>query len=202
MQIKKAIEEESDDPVQAGRKWENVEELIHSLGQFKLPAELTLEGLAGLDFVLEFLNRMTLEAQDTEKDDDKDQRQQVTLLTLHGAKGLEYPIVFMVGMEEGYLPHKRTLEELTDLGEERRLCYVGITRAKDFLFLIRAQNRIRYGKPVPRTPSRFLAEIPPDLIVKINQAVGPDMSSDAAREVHEVRVKNYLAEIRAQLMKN
>jgi DNA helicase-2/ATP-dependent DNA helicase PcrA len=200
VQAKKAIEEESDDPVQAGRKWENVEELIHSIGQFRTEGEVT----SGVDFLREFLNRMTLEAQEAEKEEDKNEdskKNQVTLLTLHGAKGLEYPLVFLVGMEDGFLPHRRTLEEATDLGEERRLCYVGITRAKDFLFITRAKNRIRYGKPVPRVPSRFLEEIPKDLVVKMDQSGTPDLSSKEAQEEHEVRVKNYLADIRANLMK-
>jgi DNA helicase-2/ATP-dependent DNA helicase PcrA len=231
IQAKKAIEEECDDPVQAARKWENIDELIHSIGQFKMDetsidAAPTSPGITtpiapdfgpdgsliptvveaptknGMHFLQEFINRMTLEAQEAEKDEeDKDSKKnQVTLLTLHGAKGLEYPFVFLVGLEEGFLPHKRTLEEVnSDFGEERRLCYVGITRAKDHLFLLRANNRIRYGKPIPRYPSRFLAEIPKDLIVKIHQALTPDLSTKEAKEDHEVKVKNYLADIRAKL---
>ncbi len=221
IQAKKAIEEDSDDPVQAGRKWENVEELIHSVGQFKMEMpsipsktqEMPSEGGQSDDpsvgpnavqFLREFLNRMTLEAQEAEKDEDRkddSQKNQVTLLTLHGAKGLEYPIVFMVGMEDGFLPHKRTIEEAVDFGEERRLCYVGITRAKDHLILIRAKNRIRYGKPVPRTASRFLDEIPKDLMVMMDDTGTPVLSEKEAEVQHEVRVKNYLAEIRANLMK-
>ena len=211
IQSKKAILEECDDPVQAARKWENVEELIHSIGQFKgeTQTEVSDDGSphsihTGVDFLRDFLNLMTLQAQDDEKDEDKkdkDGKNQVTLLTLHGAKGLEYPVVFMVGMEEGFLPHRRTLEELTDLSEERRLCYVGITRARDHLYLVRAKNRIRYGKPVPRAPSRFLEEIPKDLLLRNDQSTTPDFTSKEAEEVHEGRVKNYLAEIRANLLK-
>lgn len=211
IQSKKAILEESDDPVQAARKWDNVEELVHSIGQYKgdTQTETTEDGspasvTTGVDFMRDFLNLMTLQAQDAEKDEDKkdkDGKNEVTLLTLHGAKGLEYPVVFMVGMEEGFLPHRRTLEELTDLSEERRLCYVGITRAKDHLYLIRAKNRIRYGKPVPRSPSRFLEEVPKDLLLRNDQSTTPDFSSKEAEEAHEGRVKNYLAEIRANLLK-
>ncbi|MEO1174111.1 MAG: 3'-5' exonuclease, partial [Myxococcota bacterium] len=73
---------------------------------------------------------------------------------------LEFPYVFLVGMEEDILPHKRTIEEGEDLSEERRLCYVGITRARRKLWLTHTVTRIRYGKPEPRTPSRFLDEIP------------------------------------------
>jgi superfamily I DNA/RNA helicase len=125
----------------------------------------------------------------------------VTLLTLHGAKGLEYPVVFLVGFEDGFLPHRRTIDEAVDFGEERRLCYVGITRARDHLFLTRTKNRIRFGKPVPRTPSRFLEEIPSDLIVRVDHSLSPDLTSKAAKEAHEDKVKNYLAGIRAQLTK-
>jgi DNA helicase-2/ATP-dependent DNA helicase PcrA len=221
IQARRAVEEECDDPVQAAKKWENVDELVHSMGQFKpdssledlspQPSEMVqseqtsgVPAKSGLEFLREFLNRMTLEAQEQEKDEenkDKDtQKNQVTLLTLHGAKGLEYPIVFMVGMEEGFLPHRRTIEEATDFAEERRLCYVGITRAKDFLFITRAKNRIRYGKPVPRNPSRFLEEIPADLLVSVDQSSTPDLSNKEVREAHELKVKNYLADIKASLM--
>ena len=201
IQAKKAVEEECDDAVQATRKWENVEELVHSMGQFKIE---DVELKNGLDFLREYINRMTLEAQEAEDENRKEgevKKNQVTLLTLHGAKGLEYPVVFLVGMEEGFLPHRRTIEEATDFGEERRLCYVGITRARDQLFLTRAKNRIRYGKPVPRTMSRFLEEIPKDLILKQDQSQTPDLDSKEAVEAHEVKVKNYLAQIRANLAK-
>jgi superfamily I DNA/RNA helicase len=201
---KKAVEEETDDPVQFARKWENVEELVHSLGQ--IDKEELEEHAADPTMVLqEFLNRMTLEAQDEEDDDSKNKESdanQVTLLTLHGAKGLEYPIVFLVGLEEGLLPHKRTIEEATDFSEERRLCYVGITRAKDHLFLTRARNRIRYGKPVPRYRSRFMNEIPAELLTSRDESHGPDKTDSAeARQAHEQNVLNHLASIRAMLSK-
>lgn len=209
IEAKKAVQEENDDALQVARKWENVEELIHSIGQFKVDdtdhplAHSSGEKKTGLHFLQEFLNRILLESQENEKEgkDSDAIKNQVTLLTFHGAKGLEFPIVFMVGMEEGFLPHKRTLEEFTDLGEERRLCYVGITRARDHLILTRAKNRIRYGKPVPRLPSRFLEEIPSDLRVRIDESHVPDFSSKAAQEEHENKIKNYLAQIKAQLVK-
>ena len=145
---------------------------------------------------------MTLDPQD-EKDDDKkeDQKNQVTLLTLHGAKGLEYPIVFLVGMEEGYLPHRRTIEEAKDFSEERRLCYVGITRAKEQVIITRARNRIRYGKKVPRYPSRFLAEIPTNLVITQDESLVPEINTKEAQVEHENKVKNFLAGIRAQIQK-
>lgn len=90
----------------------------------------------------------------------------VTLMTLHAAKGLEFPLVFLCGMEEGLFPHSRTLMDPAQMEEERRLCYVGMTRAMDTLILTRARYRRRYGNDMPEasTPSRFLEEVPPRLI--------------------------------------
>jgi DNA helicase-2/ATP-dependent DNA helicase PcrA len=90
----------------------------------------------------------------------------VTLMTLHAAKGLEFPLVFLAGMEEGLFPHARTLQDPTQMEEERRLCYVGMTRAMDTLILSRARYRRRYGNDSPESslPSRFLEEVPSKLI--------------------------------------
>jgi DNA helicase-2/ATP-dependent DNA helicase PcrA len=90
----------------------------------------------------------------------------VTLMTLHAAKGLEFPLVFLTGMEEGLFPHSRTLQDPTQMEEERRLCYVGMTRAMDTLVLSRARYRRRYGNDSPESsmPSRFLEEVPSKLI--------------------------------------
>lgn len=89
----------------------------------------------------------------------------VTLITLHQVKGLEFPVVFMVGMEDGLLPHKRSLEEgESGIAEERRLTYVGITRAKKMLFMSYAANRFLWGAPVMTVPSQFLSDLPPDMV--------------------------------------
>ena len=89
-------------------------------------------------------------------------------MTLHAAKGLEFPVVFMVGMEEGVFPHKRVLfsSDVSEMEEERRLCYVGLTRAEKRLFLTAANRRQYWGKFETNKPSRFLLEIPEDLIVR------------------------------------
>jgi len=90
----------------------------------------------------------------------------VSLMSLHSAKGLEFPVVFLVGLEEGIFPHMRTLYEPEELEEERRLCYVGITRAKEKLYLTYALQRILYGKLHANGSSRFLADIPAACIVR------------------------------------
>jgi DNA helicase-2/ATP-dependent DNA helicase PcrA len=227
-ELRRVIEEDSTDAVICNARIENVEELLHSLGQIQA-SELQNEDAGAADsspqssdpaadpaltaqqWLREYLVRMALDAQEKEEKAEEaaeaskdDPKNQVTLLTLHGAKGLEYPVVFMVGMEEGFMPHKRSVEEGQDLSEERRLCYVGITRARDQLVLTRAKSRMRYGKPVPRIRSRFMEEIPANLlsIEDAAQQTAPDLSTEAAREAHEVRVKSFLGDILSQLKKS
>jgi DNA helicase-2/ATP-dependent DNA helicase PcrA len=97
---------------------------------------------------------------------DKKAKDAVTLMTLHAAKGLEFPYVFMIGMEEGIFPHSRSLMDKNELEEERRLCYVGMTRAKERLFLSYARKRIFFGQRVSNVISRFILELPKDIIEK------------------------------------
>jgi DNA helicase II / ATP-dependent DNA helicase PcrA len=101
--------------------------------------------------------------------DQYDESAQITLMTLHAAKGLEFPLVVLAGMEEGLFPHSRTLLEPDSIEEERRLCYVGMTRAMDTLVLSRAVYRRRYGTDMPEAsvPSRFLEEVPPQLVEEL-----------------------------------
>jgi len=120
-----------------------------------------------------FLERVALVA-DVDELDDAGNADAVTLLTLHAAKGLEFETVFMVGMEEGLCPHARSLNDEHAMREERRLCYVGITRAKRHLTLIRAFRRTRYGRSEVLEPSRFLRDIPASLLA------GQDPSRQAA----------------------
>ncbi|GAB4026236.1 MAG: DNA helicase PcrA [Candidatus Microgenomates bacterium] len=100
----------------------------------------------------------------------KDKANSVTLMTLHAAKGLEFPIVFLIGMEEGLFPHSRALMDLEDMEEERRLAYVGITRAKEKLYLAYAKQRTVWGNTGFQTRSRFIDEIPTNLIKSIGQS--------------------------------
>src|SRR5882757_608540 len=106
----------------------------------------------------------------------------VTLMTLHAAKGLEFPLVFLTGMEEGLFPHSRTFTDPIGLEEERRLCYVGMTRAMDTLVLTRARYRRRYGNDMPESsiPSRFLEEIPSQLIEDLGSPAARPQFSDSA----------------------
>jgi DNA helicase-2/ATP-dependent DNA helicase PcrA len=117
----------------------------------------------------EFLDHAAL-ASDT---DQFDPEARVTLMTLHAAKGLEFPLVFLAGLEEGLFPHSRTLNNPEELEEERRLCYVGMTRAMNTLILTRAHYRRRYGNDAPEQsiPSRFLEEVPPGLIENLGSRV-------------------------------
>lgn len=142
-----------DGSVEGDERWENVQELRNVTADF---AHLPLsEGLAA------FLEDVALVA-DVDKYDP--QADAVTLITLHAAKGLEFPVVFIVGLEENILPHSRSLERENDLEEERRLLYVGITRAMRKLYLVYAFRRTVFGNPQAGKPSRFLSEIPPNLI--------------------------------------
>jgi DNA helicase-2/ATP-dependent DNA helicase PcrA len=107
----------------------------------------------------------------------------VTLMSLHSAKGLEFPLVLLAGMEEGLFPHSRTLNQPNELEEERRLCYVGMTRAMDALVLTRARYRRRYGNDMPEAsiPSRFLEEIPAHLLQDLTRGLRPSSGAYAAR---------------------
>lgn len=111
-----------------------------------------------------FLSQLSL-VSDIDNADMEDDR--VTLMTLHAAKGLEFPIVFMIGMEEGIFPHSRTLMDESEIEEERRTCYVGITRAQRKLYLTNAQQRTIYGKSSNFPPSRFLKEIPDEYVERL-----------------------------------
>jgi DNA helicase-2/ATP-dependent DNA helicase PcrA len=108
-----------------------------------------------------FLDKVSL-VTDVDLYEDKGNR--ISLMTLHCAKGLEFPLIFILGMEEGLLPHYRRGDEVEDLEEERRLCYVGITRAKERIFLSRADKRSTFGVGRANFPSRFLEELPVELV--------------------------------------
>ena len=151
---------------------ENLEELVKAAEQFTEQWKRT--GDADIDELDAFLSHAALEAGDNEAAGDEDS---VQLMTLHSAKGLEFPLVIITGMEEGLFPHNRALEEIDGLEEERRLCYVGITRAREQLLLCYAQSRsLSYGKVMYNNPSRFLKELPADLIKEVRPQATQGMS--------------------------
>ncbi|KKR11696.1 MAG: ATP-dependent DNA helicase PcrA [Candidatus Woesebacteria bacterium GW2011_GWA1_39_21] len=109
---------------------------------------------------------------------EQENKNAVTLMTLHAAKGLEFNVVFIVGMEEGLFPHSRSLFDLTQLEEERRLCYVGITRTKDILYLTYAGKRLFFGQKSSNPPSRFIIDIPEELLTDVGDRLGHNLQSD------------------------
>jgi len=151
----KVLEEE--DTPEAYSRVENIRELVNAAMDSKDRGE-TLD---------QFLDHAAL----VSDADAYDERAQITLMTLHAAKGLEFPLVFLCGLEEGLFPHSRTFLNPDDIEEERRLCYVGMTRAMDQLVLTRAVYRRRYGTDLPEAsvPSRFLEEIPAELMEELGR---------------------------------
>jgi DNA helicase-2/ATP-dependent DNA helicase PcrA len=127
--------------------------------------------------------------------DQYDERSQITLMTLHSAKGLEFPLVFLCGLEEGLFPHSRTLLAPDDIEEERRLCYVGMTRAMDTLVLTRARYRRRWGTDLPEASvaSRFLEEVPAELIEDVGspRGYGDSRTSKVARQFYDSDSTHY-----------
>ncbi|WP_419209164.1 DNA helicase II [Photobacterium leiognathi subsp. mandapamensis] len=152
--LRAMYEQEKGEKAQA--RIENLEELVTATRQFEIPEEA--EDMSPL---AAFLAHAALEAGDGQADDFEDA---VQLMTMHSAKGLEFPVVFMVGVEEGMFPSSRTTEEVGRLEEERRLCYVGMTRAMQKLYITYAEMRRLYGKDNFHKPSRFIREIPEQFV--------------------------------------
>ena len=149
----------SADPQDEGRV-ENLQELVSVATEYEESEvddgeEISLSG---------FLEDVSLVADSDQIPDGEDHGGVVTMMTLHTAKGLEFPTVFLTGMEEGIFPHSRTLGERSEIEEERRLAYVGLTRARQRLYLSRSEYRSSWGAPTYNPPSRFLAEIPESVI--------------------------------------
>jgi DNA helicase-2/ATP-dependent DNA helicase PcrA len=141
------------DPNEQESRWNAVEQIVNAIGSYEAQtSKATLEG---------FLDATLL---DHRSDDDKEaqlRQNSITLMTLHSAKGLEFPHVYLVGLEEGLLPHRRSVDsgDESQIEEERRLCYVGVTRAQDRLTISLALSRRKWGKARDSIPSRFLYEL-------------------------------------------
>jgi DNA helicase-2/ATP-dependent DNA helicase PcrA len=157
--------EESLDPQDQGRV-ENLQELVSVAREYTERVEAqAAEGEALAATLAGFLEQVALVADaDQIPNDDPDHQGVVTLMTLHTAKGLEFPVVFLTGLEDGVFPHMRALGDNAELEEERRLAYVGITRARQRLYLSRAVTRSAWGQPQYNPPSRFTDELPGDLV--------------------------------------
>ena len=164
---------DSTDPQDEGRL-ENIEELVAVAQEYEedetligpddQPDEISLVG---------FLERVSLVADSDQIPDGEDHGGVVTLMTLHTAKGLEFPTVFLTGLEEGVFPHSRSLGDPNEIEEERRLAYVGLTRARERLYLSRASTRFMFGTPTYNAPSRFFSEIPEELMEARRAAIKP-----------------------------
>jgi len=140
---------------------ENMEELVTAAGEFNTDDDEMLQDMEPLQA---FLAHAALESGETQAGEHTDC---VNLMTLHSAKGLEFPNVYLIGMEEGLFPHQRSMEDLTQLEEERRLCYVGITRAEKALTMVYTQHRRLHGQDYYPQPSRFISELPEELVNEV-----------------------------------
>jgi DNA helicase II / ATP-dependent DNA helicase PcrA len=168
------LELESERTIEAQGRIENLRELSGVAAEFEARSD---EGLDG------FLEQVALVS---EQDEYEEAASSVTLMTLHNAKGLEFPVVFMIGMEDGVFPHYRSMGDSAQLEEERRLAYVGITRARERLYLPYAWSRSLFGTTSYNPPSRFLGEIPSDLLRAIEEdeiAAAPEGASTLRQAV-------------------
>ncbi|MEW6189015.1 MAG: DNA helicase PcrA [Actinomycetota bacterium] len=170
-----ALEEER--TVEAQGRIDNIRELLTVMKEFE-----ESHPNPSLD---QFLDQISLL---TDIDTYEESEEAVTLMTLHNAKGLEFPVVFMVGMEDGVFPHIRSMTVSEELEEERRLCYVGVTRAKERLYLTHAWSRSLWGGPSYNIPSRFLKEIPEELTYLAEQVEAVPTGEPAHRTGRQVKI--------------
>ncbi|MFV9511464.1 DNA helicase PcrA [Tepidibacillus sp. LV47] len=150
-----------ENPLEAQARIENIEEFLSVTMEFEKQNED--------QSLIAFLTDLALISDVDQLDEEEEKQTGVTLMTLHSAKGLEFPVVFLAGLEEGIFPHSRALFDEEEMEEERRLAYVGITRAEQELYLTYAQSRILFGKTQVNAPSRFIQEIPEELIHDVHK---------------------------------
>ncbi len=152
---------QAENTLEAQSRLENIEEFLSVTQAF----ENTSEDKS----LVAFLTDLALIADIDQLDQEEEEQDSIVLMTLHSAKGLEFPVVFIIGLEEGVFPHNRSLTEANEMEEERRLAYVGITRAEEELYLTNAQIRTLYGRMNVNPPSRFIDEIPKELLEHLNE---------------------------------
>ncbi|CEG25405.1 DNA helicase PcrA [Bacillus sp. B-jedd] len=154
---------EAEKSLEAQSRIENLEELLSVTKNFEETSEDKT--------LVAFLTDLALVADIDSMNDEPEKTEKVTLMTLHSAKGLEFPVVFLIGLEEGVFPHNRSLVDEGEMEEERRLAYVGITRAEQYLFITNAQMRTLFGRTNMNPASRFIREIPADLLEEVKPEV-------------------------------
>jgi DNA helicase II / ATP-dependent DNA helicase PcrA len=172
---------------EAEDRLKNVQELYNAVLQFEEENENKS--------LTEFLASAALSS---DLDDTNNVDEKVSLMTLHASKGLEFPVVFMVGLEQGLFPSYRSLDDPSAIEEERRLCYVGITRAQERLFISHARARRLYGNREPAQPSLFLGELPRDLLQTNNAAALPKKFAQAGGAVGKASGKT--ADVKPKFM--
>ncbi|RAK07117.1 DNA helicase-2/ATP-dependent DNA helicase PcrA [Halanaerobium saccharolyticum] len=165
---------EEEKTAEAESRLENIEELFSVINEYMKNSDNNT--LAG------FLEEVTLMSDIDSMDEEQSS---LTLMTIHSAKGLEFPVIFLVGMEDGIFPHSNSMFEQQGMEEERRLCYVGMTRAEERLYLSRAQVRLRFGERKMNPPSQFIEEIPAELL-----SGAADTRSEMAREEEMIHSDN------------
>ncbi len=167
------VRSQEDNERRARERLENIREVLRAIEEFEAEADEPLKT---------FLERIALDRSNPTGSTEK--KNAVQMMTLHSSKGLEFPAVFVVGLEEGYLPHSENDRRREDIAEERRLTYVGMTRAERFLTLTSALSRTRYGKELEREPSRFLEELPEDNLER-HRARDQESFKERQEEINE-----------------
>ncbi|NVY96712.1 DNA helicase PcrA [Lactobacillus sp. DCY120] len=183
---------EQQDNLEAQTRLENIQELLTVTQQFDQNYQ---PELPDSDPLVDFLADLALVSSEDQEDENSDQ---LTLMTLHAAKGLEFPGVFLIGLEEGIFPLSRALDQPAELEEERRLAYVGITRAKEKLYLTNTWQRMLYGRVQSNRPSRFVSEIEPDLLEIAGDNPGTTQTNATPRYPFARRMANPVAGPKAQ----
>ncbi|WP_198510365.1 DNA helicase PcrA [Bacillus solitudinis] len=179
--------------IEAQSRLENIDEFLTVTNEFEKQNEDKS--------LVAFLTDLALVADIDKLDDENEGRPKdaITLMTLHSAKGLEFPLVFLIGMEEGIFPHSRSLFEEDEMEEERRLAYVGITRAEQHLYLTNARLRTLYGRTNTNPPSRFIAEIPEECLESMNEEKVAPAGMKASRSLTQTPLRPSISKPRTAL---